>query len=211
MESEQSKVRRDDLLRVLSRPASTPRTDDAPGGRFGVVGHLRVEKVFRDGTRELVAERRNQIVERALVALSYMWGSTGAVGGDPDYDDLRPWWIALGDGGGTAPTSTQTNIQGTYLYSRAWDNRTITSTLGSGMLNVTTYEFRVPEEDANSVGSPISEVGLFPYDYQGSGTLGDVPPTAPTGGMFARFVFSPVVKQSTFVLAFSWSFEFNVA
>lgn len=195
-----------DMQRAVSKRKSKPESINV-----GIHGHFKVTKEFSDGTIEVVLDKDNQIVERMLVATAMMIGSTGAEVGDEPYDNLRPWFVALGDGGLTAPTDQQTNLQGTYLYSRAWDSRTFSSTLGSGLTNQVTYEFRIPENDPESLGLVFSEAGVFGYDYQGSASLGLPTPTAPSGGMYSRIVFSDIEKQNSFVLAIQWTYRVTIA
>jgi hypothetical protein len=160
---------------------------------IGLQGHLRI---YRGD--ELVVDKQNKIVSGGLSVIALMWGGLQA---GQTYDNLVPWWIALGDPAGpTAPVAGDTNLE-QFSYARHWDKVTFISS--GSITNGVEFEAKVPEADAN--GTVFTEAGLFSMNNDGSGTL---PATAPGGGLLARQIFSAITKQPTFSLTIRWEFTF---
>lgn len=167
---------------------------------FCARGRLLIYKQFDNGERHLVSDRWNTVMNKGFQILALMW--SGDPGSPTILDDIRPYYIAIGDP--TAPTDPATNKNAITLdkpvLKRTFDQITF---LGAPNVNGVQFEMIVPKSIGN--GRNYSEAGLFPFDFEGSSA------TPPTGGMIARQIYTAIPKNSSFQLAYNWRFTFTQA
>jgi hypothetical protein len=149
---------------------------------IGCRGHVQIEKIYVDGTREVVESSDNLIVNGGLTAISQIFGNAASPN---NYANKRPSYIAVGTDN-TAEANGQTTLENEVF------SDVINSTTFPDFKSVR-FEMIILEDEA--VGETLRETGLFSADDT----------------MISRKTFEPIAKNDSFQLAIQWTFIFDRA
>lgn len=168
--------------------------------KLNVQGHLTIEAVY-DGRREVLSDKKNQIVNQFLTTLSEL--ITQEASTIPAELATHSLWVEASD---TALTSgvdeTDTGPEGTVIkrikLDRASDvDSNLSSTPGLS-------EFRATLGKNEGVGETIRAAGLY--------TEGNDPNDLDNADvrLIARQLFGAIDKDDQFALEFTWRIQFSI-
>ena len=196
-----------DILKFLKRAANPKKTDG-----IQLYGHFEMSAYdTKDGTKRRVHHysNHNQVTnDGRRIVLELLRQTALTVPQDnPNYNQL--WSLSVGT------NATPAAVTDTSLYSVCWTDR-FTSDAEIYLQALPQLEIvvskSIPEVDA--VGFTLCEAGLY-----SRGALDDpttlIPPTdwtlIPWRRMYARQIFSPVLKSITMLILFDWRLGVTVA
>lgn len=178
---------------------------------ISVHGHLKVTLRHRDGRREVVVDRPNQVTYLYLDRLAEFISQL-ATDVDPLYNKIQSLWVEASTIGVSAPTPNDTVPDGnaTVPVVKLFEDADIIRSVSG---NVRTVEFRATVLESEAIGETLEAAALF--------TRGSiVPPTKPnpvgyTAGandvwMVARQLIGPIPKLGTFAVDFNWGMTFQI-
>lgn len=171
-----------------------------------VQGFLRIRVLDGKSGKELRRiEKPNLVCQGAKEAMA-----TLLVPSSEDDQDFNQLW-SIGSGNGTAtPSVTDTDLQGAKTFRKVLDSRVynVGGVLGLVEVQVT---YGTSEGNVLSAGEYFEECGLF------SRGNSDTLPSGGTGGkttsslMYARQLHSPIHKDNTIALEYTWRFQITTA
>lgn len=174
-------------------------------------GHLRVEKVFADGRRQEVCNKRNQLTYGYLDKLVELIAQrTPPTDADPSENQVFSLWfeastLSISD---PTPNDTEPDANSTIVEQKVFaDIDKLSSVSG----DTRSLELRATLETDEGLGSSIVAVDLFT-----KGTLASPPdPLSYTGGddnvnLIARQKIGPIPKTDDFALDINWTLSFRI-
>lgn len=144
-------------------------------------GVLKIDVMDKDGNLKDTRNLKNLVVTTGLNFIAgRMVGTTPSVMSH----------MGIGDGGATAASAEQTNLQGTNKFRKAF------TTTASSSNNVVTYTCLFDTAD-NITGGAITEAAIFNDGTDGS------------GDMLCRTVFPVVNKGAQDTMTITWTITLN--
>lgn len=168
-------------------------------------GHIRVEAVYEDGSRKVLVDRSNHIVNGYLRAVSNLI-TQKSTSLSPEHFAVNSLWVEASDTAyveGVQPTDTVESIDAKIVKRYIFDRESDVDIEIEGDPGLTEFRARIERGEAND--ETIRGVGLY-----SQGDDAENPNTAQHVILLARQIVGAIPKTDAFALEFSWRIHLSI-